>query len=90
MLYARTGDYQAAAKADDSPFLKDKIVKHATKAFLLICAFSLSVNAIKFIAYNSAILSFSHFWWILPAMCVLLILGMFGLFISAMMSREGS
>jgi hypothetical protein len=61
-------------------------MSQTTKAILLIFASGLGVNAIAFIAHNSAILSLPHSCWILPAICVLLILGMFGLFVSAMLS----
>jgi hypothetical protein len=61
-------------------------MQHGTKAFILIFVAGLGVHAIAFVGRTLPVINLPHFWWILPAMCVLLILGMLGLFISAMLS----
>jgi hypothetical protein len=59
---------------------------HSTKAIILIFAAGLGVQAIAFVGRTLPVINLPHFWWILPVICVLLILGMFGFFISVMLS----
>ena len=56
------------------------------KAFLLVCGSSLSINMIVYLSRIPGVSSLPHFWWLLPAMCMILLFMMFGFLVAEILN----